>query len=114
MKNWRPGRYLIACNRNGTTVRPLQPLIRKNWTYIFQGRHQRRKHALVYETLVILRWDVISIILPRFLLVALSITQPFLINEAVNYIETSSAKSKNTGYGLIGAFAFVYMGSAVR
>lgn len=113
MNNWYQDHCLIGCSRDGVKVRPLT-LICMHWTDKSPGGHQRRKYALAFETLTVLRWDILSIMLPRFLLVALSVAQPFLINEAVNYVESSSIGSKNTGYGLIGAFAFVYIGTAVR
>jgi len=75
---------------------------------------QKRKHALALETLWSLRKDVMVIVLPRLFLVALSVAQPFLINEAVRFIQaTEIVASNNIGYGLIGGFAFVYIGSAV-
>jgi len=52
--------------------------------------------------------------LPRLCLVALNVAQPFLINEAVLFIEApDTAESNNIGYGLIGAFSCVYVGTAV-
>jgi ATP-binding cassette, subfamily C (CFTR/MRP), member 1 len=61
-----------------------------------------------------LRWDVLAIVFPRLCLVALNVSQPFLINEAVVFIEApDNVESNNIGYGLIGAFSFVYIGTAV-
>ncbi|TRX89453.1 hypothetical protein FHL15_009622 [Xylaria flabelliformis] len=42
------------------------------------------------------------------------LSQPFLIQEAVNFVQNAEATdSNNTGYGLIGGFALVYIGLAV-
>jgi len=62
-----------------------------------------------------LRWDIFIIVLPRLSLVAFNISQPFLINRAINFIDTSkTVQPNNVGYGLIGAFALVYIGIAVN
>jgi ATP-binding cassette subfamily C (CFTR/MRP) protein 1 len=52
-------------------------------------------------------------VLPRLLGTALTFTQPFLVNAAIKYIEARDSP-QNTGYGLIGAYALVYTGLAVR
>ena len=61
-----------------------------------------------------LRWDIFVIVLPRLSLVAFNVSQPFLINRAIKFIDTSETiQPNNIGYGLIGAFALVYVGTAV-
>ena len=47
-----------------------------------------------------------AIALPRFLFMGLSISQTYLINNAVGFIQSANSPSDsvNTGYGLIGAF----------
>jgi len=46
---------------------------------------------------------------------AFSFTQPFLMNTLLNWLDaTDSAEKKNDGYGLIGAYAIVFLGIAVR
>lgn len=48
-------------------------------------------------------------------LVALSTAQPFLISRAVTFIEAAEDETpQNVGFGLIGAFALVFIGIAVR
>jgi len=52
--------------------------------------------------------------MPRLCLIAFNIAQPFLISDAIGFIQGSKAKQPDDkGYGLIGAFAFVYIGAAV-
>jgi ATP-binding cassette subfamily C (CFTR/MRP) protein 1 len=46
------------------------------------------------------------------MLSGLRFAQPFLLANAVNWVGDKDASS-NIGYGLIGAFAFVYIGLAV-
>lgn len=54
-------------------------------------------------------------VLPRVALIALNFTQPFLIERAVKLsLEPVDDETTNIGYGLIGAYAFVYTGIAVR
>jgi len=66
-------------------------------------------------TVKAVKWDVMFIVPPRLALIALRLSQPFLISHALRYLTTSSEElSKNVGYGLIGAFALVFIGSAVR
>jgi len=53
-------------------------------------------------------------ILPRIILIALNFTQPFLINRAVNLsMQEINSGSTNAGYGMIGAYALVYIGIAL-
>jgi len=59
-----------------------------------------------------LRWEVLMIYIPKLCYAALSVSQVFLIQHAVKFVQGS--QSKSAGYGLIGAFALVYIGLAVR
>jgi ATP-binding cassette subfamily C (CFTR/MRP) protein 1 len=59
-------------------------------------------------------WKSITLpILPRLLLIALRFAQPFLVNDVVSYLGTPGGSS-SVGYGLIAAFALVFIGLAVR
>ena len=51
-------------------------------------------------------------VLPRLLLVGLRFSLPFLVSDSITYTKSSDV-SPNTGYGLIGAFALVFIGLAV-
>lgn len=59
-----------------------------------------------------LRWEILGIYVPKLCYAALSVSQVYLIQNAVTYVQ--GAESVNKGYGLIGAFALVYTGFAVR
>lgn len=75
---------------------------------------QTRRRSLFLRTIVILKWELLGIALPRLVIVALTISQPFLITSALRFLSMPPTPSNmNLGYGLIGAFAFVYIGSAV-
>jgi hypothetical protein len=51
--------------------------------------------------------------IPRLFLVAFSIAQPFLIQDAIDFVENGNEPDRH-GYGLIGAFGITYLGIAVR
>jgi hypothetical protein len=62
-----------------------------------------------------LKWPVLQTILPRACLTALTFCQPFLINRAITLSqEAINNETTQIGYGLIGAYALVYVGIAVR
>lgn len=82
-------------------------------------RHWRRacktgKHAALRSMIQTLRWPLLAPIFPRVCLLALTICKPILLQELLTYLSApSDTTSKNIGYGLIGAHALVYIGSAV-
>lgn len=46
--------------------------------------------------------------------IGLALSQPFLVQEAISYVSSpDDFHHKDVGYGLIGAYAFVYIGTAV-
>ncbi|KAI1751604.1 P-loop containing nucleoside triphosphate hydrolase protein [Xylaria castorea] len=76
--------------------------------------NRKRRHALALATVLAFRWEVFLIIFPKLAYVALSLSQPFLIQEAVSFVQNAETKdSNNIGYGLIGGFALVYIGLAI-
>lgn len=50
---------------------------------------------------------------PRLVLIAFSIAQPFLFEDTINFVEGGTEPNRY-GYGLIGAFGITYLGIAVR
>ncbi|KAK5633576.1 hypothetical protein RRF57_009290 [Xylaria bambusicola] len=75
--------------------------------------NKKKPHALALVTVLTFRWEVLLIVFPKFAYVALSLSQPFLIREAVSFVQnTQSENGNDVGYGLIGAFALVTMGWA--
>ncbi|KAI1313225.1 P-loop containing nucleoside triphosphate hydrolase protein [Xylaria venustula] len=79
------------------------------------GRCNRQKrHALALATVWTFRWEEFLIALPKLAYVGLSLSQPFLIREAVSFVQnTETGNDGNVGYGLIGGFALVYISLAV-
>ncbi|KAK4444912.1 ABC multidrug transporter [Podospora aff. communis PSN243] len=77
-----------------------------------QEKWQRR--GLAASVMWAWRFEVAKILFPRFCLVALNLTQPFLIEKVVKTLsEPEGPQTRNTGYGMVGAVAIVYVGSAV-
>ncbi|CZT49492.1 related to multidrug resistance-associated protein [Rhynchosporium secalis] len=95
-----------------------ESLSSRKLTHDLQSRWDRcdqtNKNALMRQVLIGFRGNILSIVFPRLCLVGLSVAQPFLINEAINFVQaTDGDENINNGYGLIGAYTFVYVGSAV-
>ncbi|KAI0543772.1 P-loop containing nucleoside triphosphate hydrolase protein [Xylaria curta] len=76
--------------------------------------NRKSRHALALATVLTFRWEVFLITFPKLAYVALSLSQPFLIQEAVSFVQNAETTDRNNiGYGLIGGFALVYIGLAI-
>ena len=74
-----------------------------------------RKASLFLNSVWILKLEILGIVFPRLATIALTLAQPFLVSQALRFLAMPKDEhSDNIGYGLIGAFAFVFVGSAVR
>lgn len=71
-----------------------------------------RKHKLIRACAVTLRWAIAGVVLPRLCLLAFTICQPLLLDRFLNFLQDEE-QSVNIGYGLVGAYAIVYIGIAV-
>lgn len=61
-----------------------------------------------------LKWTLLAAAIPRLCLTAFVFCQPFLIERAISLTnEPITGESTNSGYGMIGAYVFVYVGIAV-
>jgi len=68
------------------------------------------KYTLVFALVQCLKWELLAVCVPRFLLIPITFSQPFLIQRAINYFaEPDNAQSRNIGYGLIGAIFLIYL-----
>ncbi|KAF4450880.1 hypothetical protein F53441_6057 [Fusarium austroafricanum] len=84
---------------------------RKSWR---KATSKSKKPSLFLTTVTVLRWELLGIVPPRIGMVALNISQPFLVSNALRFLTMPESESTmNLGYGLIGAFAFVFIGSAL-
>ena len=59
-------------------------------------------------------WPLLSAVFPRLCLIGLTFTQPFLISRVLDLLDQpGDPTSTNSGYGLIGATALIYVGLAI-
>ena len=74
-----------------------------------------KKHRLIKALLFTLKWHLALAIVPRLLLIALKFSQPFLLDRLLTLLNSDeSATSSRQAWGMILAFALVYLGIAVR
>ncbi|KAI4728374.1 putative multidrug resistance protein [Aureobasidium sp. EXF-10728] len=71
-----------------------------------------KQHALLWSTVACLKWPLLAPMISRLALIGFNYSQPFLITRIINYVDDAE-RDKNTGYGLIGAAAIIYIGIAV-
>ncbi|KAJ6445281.1 ABC multidrug transporter [Purpureocillium lavendulum] len=91
-----------------------EDLLRRFETRWTRASIRSRRPSLFIATIRILKWELLGIALPRLVIIGLTISQPFLISNALRFLSLPpTAATLNVGYGLIGAFGFVYVGSAI-
>ena len=60
------------------------------------------------------KWTILAASLPRLAYTGFTFAQPFLIDRVLSFTSSSPEnRSANVAYGLIGAYAIVYIGAAV-
>jgi ATP-binding cassette, subfamily C (CFTR/MRP), member 1 len=82
--------------------------------FIWKSVTKKRPNSLLVVAFGSLKWPLLAVITPRACLIALNFCQPFLINRAIKLSEEPITEATTKiGYGLIGAYVFVYVGIAV-
>lgn len=71
-----------------------------------------KKHRLLFAMALTLKLRLLGAIVPRFCLIGFVVCQPLLLQRLVEFLHNSS-ESQDIGYGLIGAYAIVFVGIAV-
>ncbi|KAK2813402.1 hypothetical protein FQN50_000718 [Emmonsiellopsis sp. PD_5] len=72
------------------------------------------KASLLLQTIKAFKWPLLYGIIPRLFLIGFTFSQPFLIERAVTLsLLPVTDETTNWGYGLIGAYAIVYIGIAI-
>lgn len=65
----------------------------------------------------VLKWPLLSIVIPRLALIGFMFGQPFLINRAIHFASVPANEqvenAESIGNGLIAAYVIVYIGIAV-
>ncbi|KAI1930027.1 hypothetical protein LOZ60_001286 [Ophidiomyces ophidiicola] len=75
---------------------------------------KKTSNSLLMVTLNVLKWPLLSIVIPRACLIAFMFGQPFLINRAITFAsQPTQSNSESIGNGLIAAYVLVYVGIAV-
>ena len=88
---------------------------RHRLTGINLDEHQSRSHALLVSFLLHYKWPIAAGVIPRLANVGFSFAQPFLVQRVLDFMdEPDSPTSQYQAYGLIAAYAIVYVGLAVR
>jgi ATP-binding cassette subfamily C (CFTR/MRP) protein 1 len=72
-----------------------------------------REYALIAATWSALKWSLIVSGIPRLLLIGIKYAQPFLIQRTINYVADRENQPSNVGWGLVGAYAIIYVGQAL-
>lgn len=74
-----------------------------------------RQHGLALAAFWVWRLEFVKIALPRLVLVALNLAQPFLIQNIASAVDAVDGEaSRSHSYALVAAIALMYMGIAVR
>lgn len=74
----------------------------------------KARRGLLSSIVGALRWPLFVTVVPRLLLCAFNVSQPLLVEAATEYLSSPGRTSdRNTGYGLIGVTAIIYLGIAV-
>ncbi|KAG6162558.1 hypothetical protein E4U51_006316, partial [Claviceps purpurea] len=60
-------------------------------------------------------WHLLAGVLPRLAYIGFTFAEPFLVKRVLDFTaEPEGPNTRNFGYGLIGAYALVHIGKAVR
>lgn len=71
-------------------------------------------YALFWTLLIHYKWPFLAGVLPRLAYSGFLFAQPFLVERVLDFIDEAKTPTTNdTAYGLIGAYAVVYIGIAV-
>lgn len=80
----------------------------------WKNANRTSQNAALLTLAKTLKWYLLAPIFPRAILLALTICQPILLHELLTYLSApADTTSRNTGLGIIAAYAFVYTGSAI-
>ncbi|GAD93146.1 ABC transporter [Paecilomyces variotii No. 5] len=85
-------------------------ILRSRWA----NADKSNRYALLWTFVVHYKWTILAACLPRLAYTGFTFAQPFLIDRVLSFTSGSrDNRSANEGYGLIGAYAIVYIGAAI-
>ena len=73
-----------------------------------------KQHSLLFATLASMKGACFAPVVPRLFLILFTYSQPLLLQRMVDYLTGAGNQSKQLGWALVGAYAIVYLGIAVR
>ncbi|KAG8410254.1 hypothetical protein J3458_017969 [Metarhizium acridum] len=72
-----------------------------------------KKNALLWTFLLHYKWDLLAGVIPRLACIGFTFAQPFLLERVLDFTaEPVESSRREFAYGLIGAYAIVYIGKA--
>lgn len=72
-------------------------------------------YSLIWVFIKHYKWSLLSGVIPRLSYTGFIFAQPFLVQTVLDYTEVPfDQRNHDIGYALIGAYALVYIGIAVR
>lgn len=81
---------------------------------VLGNTNMARKYGLVFATLKAWPWEAAKVIVPRLVVLATRIAQPFVLEAVIdNILAPDTQPVRNSGYGLIGAIALTHFVSTV-
>ncbi|KAI9150479.1 ABC multidrug transporter B [Paramyrothecium foliicola] len=90
--------------------RYLQNMLQTAWAQV----PKVNRYALLLTVFKTLKRPILAVVFPRLCFIALTFCQPFLISATLEWSERpADSPDMDQGYGLIGAFFFVFVGIAV-
>jgi hypothetical protein len=97
----------------GKRYRGLPQCSEEVFANIFPVAEKSNKNALLWTFLWHYKWRVLEGVLPRLAYTGFLFAQPFLLQRVLDFVSNRDVEKDETGYGLIGAYAVVYIGIAV-
>lgn len=94
---------------------PFHCQVRLSLTSTHLAADKSGKTALLWVFIRHYKWDLLAGVLPRLAYVGFTFAEPFLVKRVLDFtVEPDGPNTRNFGYGLIGAYALVHIGKAVR
>jgi len=81
---------------------------------VWEMKEKKGRYDLLFCLIQSLKFPILLGVFPRICLSGFKFAQPFLIHRVINYVSAEDhLETKNSGYGLIGATAIIYIGISV-
>ena len=88
-------------------------VVGRKFQQAWNSTNKSRKQALLISIGWAMKWSLLASGIPRLLVIGLKYAQPFLLTRTINYVSDKNYQPTNIGWGLIGAYATIYVGLAL-